>query len=448
LSQSWNDLRRDRRTVEKKKAEDNREPAERDYDRILYSSALRRLGGVTQVVAAHEGHVFHNRLTHSLRVAQLARRLAQKLLKDDLNTARDVGGISPDVTEAAGLAHDLGHPPFGHIGEETLSACVAEDRHVWDGFEGNAQSFRIVTKLALSSPQIPGLNLTRATLNAVLKYPWARQSDGPRKKKYGIYQSEQEDLEFARQLQPIAGDTRKSAEAEIMDWADDITYAVHDAEDFYRARLIPLDRLGSLNDESERKRFFDGMYERPELKKIMGEEPRRELEQTFLRFITAFPISEPYTGTREQRSRLRWISSILIGQFVRAIDLQKPSDKNQAFVKILRPQKLEVRMLKALTWFYVIYNPSLATQQYGQRKIIRELFNIFGNAAISANDEERNIIPFAFREQLLEAENNNDAVVRVVADIIANMTEQGLVKLYRRLTGIDMGSILDYGHGN
>ena len=442
------DPRLERRTLEKKKNPDNREPAERDYDRILYSSALRRLGGVTQVVAAHEGHVFHNRLTHSMRVSQLARRLAQKLLRDNPDKAREVGGVDANVAEAAGLAHDLGHPPFGHIAEETLSACVAEDRHIWDGFEGNAQSFRIVTKLALSSPQVPGLNLTRATLNALLKYPWTRQSDGYQKKKYGVYQTEKEDFDFARELQPSAGDTRKCAEAEIMDWADDVTYAVHDAEDFYRARLIPLDRLASLDDNSERQRFFDGMYGRPELKKQMGEESRAELEQAFLRFITAFPISEPYTGTHEQRSRLRWISSVLIGQFVRAIELQKPGDKHQAFVRISRPQKLEVRILKALTWFYVIYNPALATQQYGQRKMIRELFDIFGNAAASKKDEDRNIIPFAFREEMLKAGNDNDSVVRLVADIIAGMTEQGLVKLYRRLTGIDMGSILDHGIGN
>lgn len=281
LQSLQNGLRRDRRTVENKKSQDNREPAERDYDRILYSSALRRLGGVTQVVAAHEGHVFHNRLTHSMRVAQLSRRLAQKLLKDTPDRARDVGGIDPDVAEAAGLAHDLGHPPFGHVAEETLCSCVAEEQHVWDGFEGNAQSFRIVTKLALSSPQVPGLNLTRATLNALLKYPWTRQSTGDRKRKYGLYQSEIDDFDFARKLQPTAGDDRKSAEAEIMDWADDVTYAVHDAEDFYRARLIPLDRLASFDDSAERKRFFDGM-QRPELKKQLGEEPRDDLEQAFL----------------------------------------------------------------------------------------------------------------------------------------------------------------------
>jgi dGTPase len=396
-------------------------------------------------VAAHEGHVFHNRLTHSIRVAQIARRLAQKFLSEAANKTEAVGGINPDVTEAAGLAHDLGHPPFGHIAEEELRSC-AEKRDVSDGFEGNAQSFRIITKLALRSPEVPGLNLTRATLNAVLKYPWPRQLDGYGKEKYGIYQSEIPDFRFARELHSWPDDKRKGPEAEIMDWADDVTYAVHDAEDFYRARLIPLDRLASLDDGSERNRFFDGMYQRPELTKRMGSESRTELEEAFFKVITTFSISEPYTGTREHRSRLRDFSSNLIGQFVEAIELHVPSSDSELFVKIRPLQRLQVRVLKALTWFYVIYNPALATQQYGQRKIIRDLFEIFGNAAVATKDQERNIIPFAFRDEMQTAKDNPKLIARAVTDLLAGMTEQGMVKLYRRLTGIDMGSVLDYVH--
>jgi dGTPase len=431
---------------ERRKEQDKRNPAERDYDRILYCSALRRLGGVTQVVAAHEGHVFHNRLTHSMRVSQLARRLAQKLLRESPEESREVGGIDPDVAEAAGLAHDLGHPPFGHIAEEILRECI-EGRRNLDAFEGNAQSFRIVTKLALSSPKIPGLNLTRATLNALLKYPWTREPTGYRKKKYGLYQSETEEFEFARELQP-ASDKRKSAEAEIMDWADDVTYALHDAEDFYRARLVPLDRLAALDDDSERRRFFEGIDAHPELKKQLGDESSSDLKRIFENVVGMFDISEPYTGSFDQRSRLRWFSSNLIGRFVRAIELQVPSNIGQPFVRIMQEQKTEVKLLKALTWYYVIYNPALATQQYGQRKIIKELFDIFVNAAMSKNDQDHNIIPVALRHEISESRNDEDKAVRAVADLISGMTEQGLVKLYRRLVGVDMGSILDYGLGN
>lgn len=128
---------------------DYRSPAQIDRDRILYSTAFARLAEVTQVVTADQGHVFHNRLTHSLKVGQLARRMAEKILREQAKEADELGGLDPDVAEAAGLAHDLGHPPFGHIAEETLDELL-RTQGVQDGFEGNAQSFRILTKIAVS----------------------------------------------------------------------------------------------------------------------------------------------------------------------------------------------------------------------------------------------------------------------------------------------------------
>jgi dGTPase len=424
---------------------DFREPAQRDYDRIIYSSAFKRLVAVTQVVSPTEGHVFHNRLTHSLRVAQVARRLAQKFLKADREKADAVGGIDPDVVEAAAVGHDLGHPPFGHVGEQELRSQVqADPESVWDGFEGNAQSFRIVTKLALRSPNVRGLNLTRTTLNAMLKYPWTRQAEGRKADKYGVYNSEEEDFRFARELQPKADDDRKCVEAEIMDWADDVTYAVHDAEDFYRARLIPLDRLASLKEDAERRRLFDGMYQRTELAEKLGSTPRAELEERFLKVITTFPISEPYTGTRDQRSRLRDFSSFLIGKYVDALQLKVPTNHQEAFVIISSQQKTEVTLLKALTWFYVIYNPALATQQFAQRKMIAELFEIFLEAGISHKEERLNIFPFAFRDDVREQEWNPKRIKRLVSDMIASMGDEEIVRLYRRITGVSLGSALDH----
>jgi dGTPase len=167
-------------TPRKRGPKDVRRPSQSDRDRILYSSAFRRLAGITQVVAPAEGQVFHNRLTHTLEVAQIGRRLAEKLLHEyDREFIDSIGGINPDVVEAAALAHDLGHPPFGHIAEETLCKLLDGIRSsdypgTWfkEGFEGNAQSFRIVTTLALRYPPdsgrsdeiVTGLNLTRATL--------------------------------------------------------------------------------------------------------------------------------------------------------------------------------------------------------------------------------------------------------------------------------------------
>lgn len=213
---------------------------------MVYCSAFRRLAEVTQVVSASEGYSFHNRLTHTLKVAQIARRLAERLSR----RAQDegLGIIDPDVVETAALVHDLGHPPFGHTAEIALDelAVQAGER---DGFEGNAQSFRIVTKLAIRTPAYPGLNLTRATLNAVLKYPWLRATKGPHSRKWGVYHAEEAVFDWAR---GAAGESR-SIEAELMDWADDIAYSVFDVDDFYRAGLIPLDRV--MVDRFERDRF-------------------------------------------------------------------------------------------------------------------------------------------------------------------------------------------------
>ncbi|MEV5718693.1 dGTP triphosphohydrolase [Amycolatopsis mediterranei] len=155
-----------------------RTPFQRDRDRVLYSSAFRRLSGVAQVAAVNEQRVLHNRLTHSLKVAQLGRRLVQHLKHDKSAEARELrrlSGIKADVVETAGLVHDIGHPPFGHVAEPVLDACLRGAGGL-EGFEGNAQSFRIVTKLARRRVEHPGLDLTRASLDAMLKYPRPRSA--------------------------------------------------------------------------------------------------------------------------------------------------------------------------------------------------------------------------------------------------------------------------------
>ncbi len=154
-------------------------------------------------MSANEGRFFHNRLTHSLKVAQFGRRSAQ-ILSAQPGAANLV---SPDVVEAACLAHDLGHPPFGHVAEYELDRRVRELAQVPDGFEGNAQSFRVVTRLALRREGVEGLNLTRATLNALLKYPWSRNDEKKGGKKWGHYEEDKLSFDFAREMGP-AGDQR------------------------------------------------------------------------------------------------------------------------------------------------------------------------------------------------------------------------------------------------
>lgn len=364
--------------VEDPSVDDTRSDAERDRDRLLYSSAFRRLGGVTQVVSASEGLIIHNRLTHTLKVAQVARRLAERLVQKTSSTViKAVGGVDPEVAEVAALAHDLGHPPFGHIAEEELQALGADRQSLGDGaledsFEGNAQSFRIVARQSVRTFHYTGLNLTRAALNAILKYPWYR-GEGTyekRDKKWGAYRDERESFEFARkESTPFV----RSAEAEIMDWADDIAYALHDTEDFYRAGLIPLDRLGPRRDEEERSRFLSYYFS---VKKMAAQVDRQQADHDLATAIGSLAPRDRFSGSIEQRAILRsWISN-RIGEYVRAFSLRKPKG-NESLAVIAPNAQREIDILKQLTWYYVIRNPALATQQAGQRNLIRELFRTF-----------------------------------------------------------------------
>lgn len=416
---------------------DNREPAQRDRDRVLYTTAFQRLAEVTQVVAPDEGHVFHNRLTHSLKVAQVGRRLAEKLAREQPEAAAALGDINPDVVEAAALAHDLGHPPFGHVAEEELNQLVRK-AGLEDGFNGNAQSFRIVTKLALRSPDYPGLDLTRATLNALLKYPWLRAASGREYQVWGVYQTEQAEFEWARDLYPD-GDRRKSAEAELMDWADDVTYAVHDVADFFRAGLIPLDRLAK--DASERERFLHGTFQRREREGPTPElgYPQSELRQTLERVAEFIPFDQNYTATTAHRSALRFYTAGLIGRCMQAIRLHVPRDSEEPRVMVDPDLHKEVIILKEMTWHYVILNPSLVTLQYGQRGVIRRLFITFNRAARKSNLA---IFPYAYRDLLADAGNNLPLKTRLVCDYISGMTERQAVGTYDRLIGASRGSVL------
>ena len=412
---------------------DHRKPAQRDRDRVLYTSAFQRLAEVTQVLSPDEGHVFHNRLTHSLKVAQVARRIAEMLLETQPDRVMRIGGLDPDVVESAALAHDLGHPPFGHIAEQELDRLMVHSARTPEGFDGNAQSFRIVTRLAMRCEDYEGLNLTRATLNAILKYPWLRGSTGKQHRKWGAYASESEQLEFARASFRVS-DQIKGAEAEIMDWADDVTYAVHDASDFFRAGLIPLDRLVHLGDKRELKKFYDEVFSREKF-----DYPRSELEAAFDQLRTFLPVTQSYLGTNSDRSNLRTFSAGLISRYVReGLELVAAANELPRSVRINPVMEREVIMLKQLTWHYVILNPSLATQQHGQRRVVEGLFTMLLEAAKITS--RRTLFPFAFRAMLDGAQEAEKA--RIVCDYIAGMTERQAYSLYLKLTGIHQGSAL------
>ena len=417
--------------------DDQRGSFQRDRDRIIYTSAFRRLAWVTQVVSSEEGEPFHNRLTHTLEVAQIGRRLAEKLIAEQPDEVEGLGGVDPDVVEAAALAHDLGHPPFGHAAEEELDELV-RNAGVPGGFEGNPQSFRIVTKLAIRNPEFPGLNLTRASLDAILKYPWYREPGHPtRDRKWGAYSNEAEEFVWVGRGSQLQ-DTRKSAEAEIMDFADDIAYAVHDMEDFYRAGLIPLDRLFS-GDEDELDRFLEGAFDSLEQNSRPIPHEMGDCKSAFKGLSSSFPILNSFDGTSQQRARLRSLTAGLIGRYVNAIRLQVPNNSNERRVSIEHRAEIELFVLKQLTWHYVINNTALAAQQYGQRRIIKELFDIFSNSATS---KQLDIFPMRYRESLSH-NSQKEEQVRVIADLLAGLTEQQAIAMYRRLTGISFGTVMD-----
>ena len=384
-------------------------------------------------MSSDEGHVFHNRLTHSLQVAQVGRRIAEKLLREHAPSRLD---INPDVVEAACLAHDIGHPPFGHVAEHELDA-IARKHGLADGFDGNAQSFRIVTRLAMGSTEY-GLNLTRATLNAILKYPWQHGENPKITDKWGAYDSDKTLFQWVRSIGPDR--FAKSMEAELMDWSDDVTYSVHDVDDFYRAGVIPIDRL--VLDAEERGRFYAEVFGRRK-----GKLPD-DMDETYLRgafdaLVEKLPIRKPYTPTREDRVRLRQVTSALIRDFVAATQIRKTDGRSRIFVE--KKKRAEIWMLKQLTWHYVIANPALATQQHGQCMIIQQLFDAFYRAGTS-NVPDTDLFPHSVRELLpalpaKKARAKQD-LTRIILDFIASLTEEQAIATHHRIHGINLGSSL------
>jgi len=381
--------------------------AQRDRDRILYSSALRRLAVVTQVVSPSGSQVFHNRLTHSLKVAQVGRALAARLQQvGPPDLVEEVGKLDLTVVEAAALAHDLGHPPFGHLAEDELCSLL-EAAGVEDGYEGNAQSFRIVTQLSVHTPDRKGLNLSKASLHAILKYPWLRGTSGKRHMKYGVYEGERIIFEAVRPP-GVASGAPRSAEASLMDWADDVAYSVHDMEDFYRAGLIPFHRLAHPGREQDM--FLEGAVAR--LRDKGWESDRysdEDLRSAFTKLIISSPIVDAYTGTHRQRAGLRTFTSKLTSRFIQAVSLMKPQPGAEDFLAIDPVRRMEVAMLKELTWGYVIMNAALTTQQVGQRRVIRELFTIYMDEAASAKRQV--VFPAIYQDYLREGATINGSTL-------------------------------------
>ncbi|NLU68288.1 dGTP triphosphohydrolase [Streptomyces sp. HNM0574] len=408
---------------------------EHDVDRILYSTQWRALAGKSQVVASGELGAYHTRLTHSMKVAQLGRRMAERL-------ERRYGGPNPALVEAACMAHDIGHPPFGHAGESALRRTMDELRPgdtAPDSFEGNAQTLRVLTFLAAHKyAGHRGLHLTRACLDASVKYPWERaprERDAARHSKWGVYVADREAFAWLRDGR---SDDAVPVEEQVMDWADDVTYACHDVEDFYRTGLIPLQALfppeGAAGAETERETArFLGYVERKHARE--GRPFDRGAAQALLAEIgKTMALPGPYTGHHEDAVAVNLRTANLIAYFTRDIRLQVGGEaaiRYGARLEIPRERRAACDLLKELVWCYVIDRPALATQQHGKRRIVSEL--------LRWTYESPELLPTERAEELAL---HGDGL-RAAADHVASLTEDQALALHRRMSGTGLGSVND-----
>jgi dGTPase len=376
---------------------------ERDRARVLHSAALRRLAAKTQVVTAGSADFPRTRLTHSLECAQIGRELGREI------------GCDPDLVDAACLAHDLGHSPFGHNGETALNELAADA----GGFEGNAQSLRLLTRL---EPKVlgAGLNLTRATLDATLKYPWFCQRPNT---KFGVYAEDAEVFGWIRQCAP---DGRRCLEAQVMDWADDVAYSVHDLEDGFVAGLITFKNLNSLAERTVVSQTTATTY--------VGEDVSvAELTEVLdaLLALDVWPAS--YDGGPDSAAALKNVTSELIGRFcVAAQDATlaahpRPLTRYAADLIVPRRQRLECALLKGITAHYVMTRAGVIAAQARERELLAELAFAVERGAPGTLDP--------LLRPAWHAAQTDTARRRVLIDQIANLTDTSAIAWHHRLCG-------------
>lgn len=392
----------------------NRTSFARDRARIVHSSALRRLGAKTQILGAGSGDFVRTRLTHSLEVAQVGRELGKAL------------GCDPDVVDAACLAHDLGHPPFGHNGERALDEAV---RHV-GGFEGNAQTLRVLTRLEPKTvhPETGesiGLNLTRAVLDATVKYPWGEQelkldAHGRPIRKFNVYEDDRAVYDWLRADAP---ERQPSFEAQVMDLADDISYSVHDVEDSVVHKGVSLSVLqdpGTARDVAARARDWYGW------------EDEEGLLQALERLRTFGWWADEYDGSRKALAALKDMTSQLIGRMctdtiaaTRAVHGEGPLTRYNASLVLPQETHAEIVLLKGIAVHFLMA-PREASPAYAkQRRVLKQLV-----AALADRGPE------AFEPQFAAdylAASDDAGRLRAAVDQVASLTDKSAYDWHHRL---------------
>jgi dGTPase len=391
---------------------DRRSPFSRDRARVLHSAALRRLAGKTQVLGPGEGAdisgIPRTRLTHSLEVAQIGRGMAEDL------------GCDPDVVDTAGLAHDIGHPPFGHNGERALDQFAAD----CGGFEGNAQTLRILTRL---EPKIGdgelnnGLNLTRACLDGSSKYPWPRR---PGRRKFGVYADDRAVFEWVRAGAPA---DRCCLEAQVMDWADDVAYSVHDVEDGILTGRIDLAALAVPGERAALVEIAAGHFgaERAALE----EAAVALLALPVVAAVRGFAISSAQISAHRALKRL---TSELVGRFVQAAtDATQarygdgPLRRYAADLVVPERERAQCALLKGIALRYVMRRPGAQGRYEEQREIIVDLVRVLCARAPDGLD--------AVFAPLWKAAPDDAARLRVVVDQVASLTDPAAVAWHDRI---------------
>jgi dGTPase len=378
---------------------------ERDRARVLHSAGLRRLSGKTQVVAAGSADFPRTRLTHSLECAQIGRELGREI------------GCDPDLVDAACLAHDIGHSPFGHNGEAALNEFAAD----YGGFEGNAQSLRLLTRL---EPKVAGagLNLTRATLDATLKYPWFSSGSG----KFGVYA---EDAEVFAWIRGGAPDRQRCLEAQVMDWADDVAYSVHDMEDGFHAGLITFKNLQSAAERAAVAATTATTY-------CDDEVPVAELTEILDALLALDLWPAHYDGGPGTVAALKNLTSELIGRFCLAAQqatlaaaappLTRPLlTRYGADLIVPREQRLECALLKGITAHYVMTRPGVLAAQARERELLTELAYAVERGAPATLDP--------LLRPAWDAAGTDAARRRVAVDQVASLTDTSAIAWHHRL---------------
>ncbi len=439
------DYKREKAEVEE--LDDGRSPFRRDFGRLLHSPAFRRLQGKTQLFPGHESDFFRNRLTHSLEVAQIAKGIALKLNKQcpELQATP----IDVDLMEFAGLAHDLGHPPFGHNGEHALDDCMKQ----YGGFEGNAQTLRILSrvekKILADDPQATdvcgislsgrdrrlGLNLTYRSLASVLKYdariPLRRQKSSDLKK--GYYGAEQKLVERIKKHVglPSASDGKfKTLECRIMDIADDIAYSTYDLGDAMKGGFThPLSLLSRIGDQ----KLFKEIWEK--VKKEIADVTQDEVFSalTDLLSLTSdgaqaldlYAESKLIAGDGKMRSEF---SSELIGRFISGISIAPKSGRDLRFSEIVvaRETQVKIESLKHLNFVLTIMSPRLKVVEYRGYEVVRTIFD-------ALSSEEGHLLLPDDVQVMFERLSDTDSKMRMICDFVAGMTDRYAVEFYARL---------------